>query len=336
MKSYMYIKTALFIALFSIALSAQEAAAFMIVNPPLAQISQESIVSFVVEADSASVDSVVIVGDANETFAIEVNPKRSHYCKSINLHFGQNSIKVVGYKKGAVVKEETRDIFLVSKVDKEHRYPPQKYAKNYFHDEKNEKICSKCHDMSVNEVKGVAFEDIKKSNCYECHKNINKEKHSHAPSINWLCTSCHNGKVGIYNQADENRTKYSVPDPIGDVCFSCHKKNQEQWSAKRFHHEPAESGRCNKCHNSHSSQSEFYLRKAAWELCTTCHKDKIEGMHVVKTFGQKPHPTHGVKDPSRPTKELSCISCHNPHVSNAPSLLQSETVMGLCSRCHKK
>jgi len=321
---------------FLLLLFLREAEAFNVVNPHAGEIKEESVASVVVEADFAYVDSLVISNDANETYTIEVNLKRSHYCKSVNLRFGQNSLKVVGYKNKEIVKEETKELFLISKVDKEYRYPPQEYSKNYFHDEKNEKVCSKCHDMSVNEVEGVAFEDITKSNCYECHKNINKEKHSHAPSVNWLCTSCHNGEVGTFNQAELNKTKYSVADPIEPLCLSCHKKHKEQWSQKRFNHEPAESGRCNKCHNAHSSSNEFYLRKASWDLCTTCHKDKIEGMHVVKTFGRAAHPTHGVKDPSRPGHELSCTSCHNPHVSDAPSLLQSKTVMGLCSRCHKK
>lgn len=324
------------LALFCMLLFLHEARAFNIVNPYEGEIKEEGVASVVIEADFAIVDSLAISSDTNETYIIEVNPKRSHYCKSVNLQLGQNNLKIVGYKEGTVVKEETKELFLISKVDKEHRYPPQKYAKNYFHNEANEKVCSKCHDMSVNEVKDVAFLDITKSNCYECHKKVNKEKHSHAPSVNWLCTSCHNGEVGTFNQAELNKTKYSVTDPIEPLCLSCHKKQKEQWSQKRFHHEPAESGRCNKCHNAHSSENEFYLRKPAWELCTTCHKDKIEGMHVVKTFGRAAHPTHGVKDPSRAGHELSCTSCHNPHASDAPSLLQSKTVMGLCSGCHKK
>lgn len=313
-----------------------EVGAFNIVKPYEREVKEEAIVSVVVEADLASIDSIAISNDANDTFAIKLDENRSHYCKSVTLHPGSNRVRVVGYKDGAIVKEQRRELFLTSKVDKDYRYPPQGYSKSYFHRDESEKVCSKCHDMSVNEVKGVAFEDITRSNCYECHKDINSNEHSHAPSVNWLCTSCHSGKSGELNQTEEANTKYSVPDPIEELCLSCHKKHKEEWANKRFHHEPAESGRCNRCHNPHSSPSKFYLRKPAWELCTGCHKDKIEGVHIVKTFVRKAHPTHNVKDPSREGEDLSCVSCHNPHVSNAPSLLQSESAMGLCSRCHKK
>jgi predicted CXXCH cytochrome family protein len=335
-KSYRCVKYIIFTTLFSFSLSAEQTEILKIIHPSEARISEENIISVVIETQNTSLDSMIISNDMNETFHININSSRTHYCKKITLHLGENNISVSGYNGTSLVKQEKRTVFLTSKVDREYRYPPKDYSTNYFHNDGNEKICSKCHDMRINEVPGVAFEDISTSNCYQCHSSITTKKHAHAPAVNWLCTSCHNGKVGIYNQADENKSKYTFPDPIGEVCLSCHKKNKELWATKRFNHEPADSGRCNKCHNSHSENSEFYLRKPAWELCTGCHKDKVDGVHIVKTFSRVMHPTHQVKDPSRPGKDLSCTSCHNPHVSNAPSLLQSDSVFGLCERCHKK
>ena len=317
-------------------LFAQENQIFKIITPSQMDVSDEGIAYLVVEAQGGLVDSFTITTDMNETFNTKVNSKRTHYCKSLALNLGENTIQVNGYKEDTLVEEQQQKIFVVSKIFKEYKYPPEEYSYSYFHKETNEKVCSKCHDMGVNEVKGVAFEDVTKSNCYQCHNTVGAKKHGHAPAVNWLCTSCHNGTVGKYNMFDANRTKYSVPDPIESLCFSCHKKNKEKWSKMRFNHEPADSGRCNKCHNPHASDNLNYLRKPAWELCTTCHQDKIEGMHIVRTFTRVMHPTHNIADPSRKGKDLSCISCHNPHFSNAPSLLQSKTVMGLCSRCHKK
>lgn len=336
MSSFIHVRYLFFVLFFSALLFAQDKEILKIVSPLPIQITEENIISFVVEANKEEVDWIKISTDMNETFNINVNAKRSHYCKTLKLHLGENSVDVVGYKNNTLVKEEKRMIFLPSKVHKEYRYPPEQYTQNYFHNEENEKICASCHDMSVNEVEGVAFEDVTKSNCYQCHSSVTKKQHSHAPAVNWLCTSCHNGEVGKFNKKDNTKTKYSVPDPIGTICFTCHKKNKEKWSDKRFHHEPADSGRCNKCHNSHSEENEFYLRKPVWELCTGCHKDKIKGMHIIRTFGKKIHPTHNKKDPSRPGKDLSCISCHNPHASNTSSLLQSDSVFELCARCHKK
>lgn len=332
----MHLKYIVLLTLFFLSLSAEQTQSLKIVNPSNAQISEENVISFIVEVNSTAIDFVMITTDTNETFRIKINPNRSHYCKTVNLHLGENNVIVGGYKKGILTRQEKKMVFLTSKVDKEYRYPPQEYSTNYFHNNTNEKVCASCHDMSVNEVAGVAFEDITKSNCYQCHSSIATKKHAHAPAVNWLCTSCHNGKVGALNPSDNKKTKYSVPDPIETVCFSCHEKNKDKWNAKRFHHEPADSGRCNKCHSPHSEENKLYLRKPVWELCTGCHKDKIAGMHIVKTFASVMHPTHNKKDPSRPGEDLSCVSCHNPHASNASSLLQSNSASGLCRRCHKK
>jgi predicted CXXCH cytochrome family protein len=330
---------------FTFTLFAKDTQIFKIITPSPSHISDEGLVSVVVEVQGPLVDSFTISIDNDEVINTNVNSIRSHYCQSMKLHLGENSIHIRSYKEGNLVQEHKRTVFVASKVLKEFKYPPVEYSYAYFHNDNNEKICAKCHDMSVNEIDGVAFEDISKSNCYQCHSNVGTKKlhtnadskqHAHAPSVNWLCTSCHNGQIGEYNMFDANKTKYSVPDPIEGLCFKCHKKTKELWDKKRFKHEPVASGRCNKCHNPHASDSINYLRKSEWELCIGCHKDKAEGSHIVKTFSKVMHPTKDKKDPSRKGRDLSCVSCHNPHVSNAPSLLQSESVMGLCSRCHKK
>lgn len=321
--------------IFSSPLVAKESKVFSIVNPPQNHISEEGIVSVVVDVNNTEIDSLKIVTDINES-SIIIDLNRSTYCQSIDLTLGESNITVSGYKGETLVKEYVAKVFVVSKVYKDYKYSPEEYKLTHFHNDIKEKVCVKCHDMSINEVEGVAFEDVKDSNCYTCHSLVASKQHAHAPAVNWLCTSCHNADVGAHNLFDKDKSKFIVPDPISSRCFSCHKKMKDKWDKKRFTHEPTDSGRCNKCHNPHSSDQPNHLRMPVWELCTSCHKDKIEGGHVVKTFSKKIHPTHGVKDPSNPGKDLSCISCHNPHVSDSPSLLESASVMGLCMKCHQK
>lgn len=323
-------------ALVMLCMSLALAEPLSILYPQEGALRNEGHAAVVVKTATALLDTVEIITDSNQSVHITIDANRSHYCESIALQPGENNVSVRGYKNDALLASQNRTLYYTSPVHKAYRYPPDHYAKAFFHTKEQEMVCASCHDMRVNEVEGVAFEEVSESNCYQCHRKISEKPHGHAPAVNWLCTTCHNGKTGMFNAKYAGKSNYTVPDPIAPVCLGCHKKQKQRWANKRFHHEPADSGRCDKCHNPHASESTFYLRKPAWELCTGCHKDKIAGMHIVKTFTHVMHPTHNVKDPSRPGKELSCTSCHNPHVSNAPSLLQSESVMGLCGRCHKK
>lgn len=311
-------------------------ASFEITNPVNGKISKEGYISVVVKPINSEITAIEIIDDKNTTKKISINEIRTHYCKNITLNLGQNNIKVKVYKGSELLEKKELSVYYTSAVHKKYKYPPEEFVEQYFHSDSNEKVCAKCHDMSVNEVKGIAFEKIEDSNCYQCHNKVTEKQHGHAPSVNWLCTSCHTGKTSLFNKRDAGKSKYLVVDPVSQECFKCHDKQKDEWNKKRFQHEPVESGRCNKCHNSHSSKEQFYLRKSVWELCTSCHKDKVEGMHIVKTFANVMHPTHGKKDPSRQGKDLSCISCHNPHASDGPSLLKSTSAMGLCVRCHKK
>lgn len=323
------------ILILSLSIFADSKSKFSLINPPQNHISEDGVVPLVISTDYADVDYLKIKTGLDE-LNVSINSKRKTYCQSVELALGLNNILISGYKDDKLVKEELTSIYVASKVYKDYKYPPDKFQKKYFHTDEKEKVCSQCHNMSINEVKGVPFKDVRDSNCYQCHNKVVNKKYAHAPAINWLCTSCHTSDVGLYNLLDKGKSKFIAPDPISSRCFSCHEKLKDEFEQKRFKHEPTESGRCNKCHNPHATNSSKHLRMPEWELCTSCHKDKINDGHIVKTFSRKAHPTHGVKDPSRPGKDLSCISCHNPHVSNTAYLLESAQAMFLCLKCHKK
>ncbi|MDL2718420.1 MAG: cytochrome c3 family protein, partial [Acidobacteriota bacterium] len=67
-------------------------------------------------------------------------------------------------------------------------------------------------------------------------------------------------------------------------------------------------------------------------LCFTCHEEEAYATHPVAR-----HPTSGKDDVNRPGKELSCVSCHDPHQSKHKRLFyKSDSTMAMCVECHGK
>ncbi|MDQ1338682.1 MAG: hypothetical protein QG617_1650, partial [Campylobacterota bacterium] len=261
--SRLCLRAALLLCMSALGISAEEK--LMEVITPQENISQtELTLNVVVKIDRKNIDTIEITtptGRVNK----DLNNSNEMSCKNISLKLGENRIIIRAYKNKILVDEKTRDIYVSSQIYHQFKYPPQKYNHSYFHNDTNEKICASCHNMSVNEVKGVAFIDITKSNCYSCHKNITKEKYAHAPAANWLCTSCHNKK---------SVSKYLAQEPVDSSCFECHEENKELWSAAKYHHEPLDSGNCNRCHNPHASPYAMFIRKEVNEICLGCHKEQ--------------------------------------------------------------
>lgn len=314
-----------------------------LLSPKHQSLFYEPYVSVVVDTNDTLTEHIEIVADGNQSYSLPIIPNKTVYCKKVPLQLGKNHIDVKSYEKKKLILQTSVDVYYTSAVEKAFKYPSKEYTQNFFHTQEKEERCVKCHNMEINETPGVAFEDVTESNCYACHKELGQYKYAHAPSVNWLCTSCHNGKTGMKNRESAGESKYLFPDPIGKTCLSCHNSNTTDkskigWEQKRYHHDPAESGRCNRCHNPHSSPNLAHLRKPIWELCVGCHEDKAEGAHVVNTsFVRAKHPTRGVPDPSREGRELSCTSCHNPHASDKPFFLpDNRGNKMICTMCHKK
>ena len=264
----------------------------------------ETTLNIVININPSSVDAIKVITSMEEK-NINIVDFKITYCKNILLKLGENRITVRAYKKDKMIDEQISRVYVKSEVHHEYRYPPAIYKETFFHINDREVKCARCHDMSVNEIEGVAFIDVKKSNCYQCHKHMTKDKFAHAPAVNWLCTSCHNGKTASDNEKHAGKSKYIAAEPVNDSCFKCHKDNYKKWNSSRYRHEPLDSGQCNKCHNPHSSPYSMFVRKPVNQICFGCHKDK----HLKKRMV----PNSGCAGTS---KNKLCIECHTPHASN--------------------
>ncbi len=328
-----------------------------ILSPDNKAIYDDAFASLVVKTPPGKIRRLEIETGEGKLYIYKNSPKTGYYCKSVKLKLGDNNITVTAYTDDNSTVQKSVELFYRSEVYEGADEAPYKFKKFFFHNNKNEKLCAKCHKMKPDfkkapkktiKAKGALTEDIQvlenpqDSNCYSCHEVLTSRKNGHAPSVNFMCTVCHTGKAGENNLLDEGKSKYIQPDPIAPRCFKCHERVEDIMKHNRSDHGPTKLGRCNKCHNPHSSPNAFFLRKPIWKLCTTCHAEKASGKHVINAFvfsrNKGGHPTRGRPDPSRPGRELVCSSCHNPHGSKGPFLLRTtgSTPFKVCKRCHKK
>ncbi|BBG66084.1 cytochrome c family protein [Hydrogenimonas sp.] len=328
-----------------------------IVSPKNEAIYDDAFASLVVKTPPGKIKRLEIETGEGRLYIYKNSPKSGYYCKSVKLKLGENNITVTAYTYDNRTLSKYVEVFYRSEVYEGVEDAPYGFKKIYFHNAENEKLCAKCHNMNpdfkksqkkIIKAKGALTEDIQvlenpqDSNCYSCHEALTSRKNGHAPSVNFMCTVCHTGKTGENNLMDEGKSRYIQPDPIAPECFKCHERVEDIMKHNRSDHGPTKLGRCNKCHNPHSSPNPFFLRKPIWELCTTCHAEKASGKHIINAFvfsrNRGGHPTRGRPDPSRPGRELVCSSCHNPHGSKGPFLLRTtgSTPFKVCKRCHKK
>ncbi len=303
-----------------------------VVLPFEKDVFEESFVTVSVKLYDSQIDKLVFYTSEGEKVEIKTDPKKDTYCKSFRFFFGENHIRVVAYKNGKKVDKKRVDFYVKSFLSKYYKIVPAGYKKEFFHNGKNEEACKKCHDMSVNETPGVAFEEISESNCFACHNVLLDRKFAHAPTVNFLCLPCHDGSVGEKNQADAHKSRFTYPDPIAPKCLKCHKKKRKLWYTKTYKHDPVGAGKCNKCHNPHSSDvNKNFLRKNAWGLCTSCHADKYDKRAYKALFVSRAK--NGEELFKNLLKEgFSCVTCHDPHASDEKFLMKTEykDLEGVC------
>ncbi|MEW6600789.1 MAG: cytochrome c3 family protein [Nitrospirota bacterium] len=337
----MRIKTLSLIALLllSSGLSAEESPRVITLNyPPDKTVMEYDVLSISLNVPAGSSDSIKIAVNDREGPAIV--PDRETECLSVLLKTGVNRISIKAETGGTAVDNITIDVFRRSDLESAYKQPPPGFRKDYFH-MKDRQQCGPCHVLrpAVADKKPVsiaAFPSERQeygdtpagSTCYSCHKRLTAYPFVHGPSAVWSCLSCHDPVAAPI---------YSVRKPDTKVCFGCHIEQKAEWERRKYFHGPYTTGSCTICHSPHASENPSNLHKPIWDLCINCHTDKGSGSHIVAAVGGLYfHPTRGKRDPLRKDRELSCVSCHDPHASDSPRLWRLNVGSGfeLCRKCH--
>lgn len=322
------------------ALSAEESRQVITVNyPPDRTIMEFGIFNMSLSVPKGSADAIRIL--VNDKEKLRIVPDSEFECFSVLLTTGANRINIKAEKGNTETDNIILNVFRRSDLESAYKNPPSGFQKDYFH-MKNREQCSACHilkpaDTDKKPVNESAFpaEKLKNrdmsasdSTCYSCHKSLTSYPFIHGPSAVWSCLSCHDpGAVPTY----------AVRKPDTKVCFGCHIEQKEKWERRKYFHGPFTLGNCTICHSPHASENPSNLHKPTWDLCNNCHIDKGSGKHIVAAVGGSYfHPTRGKQDPLRKDKELSCVSCHDPHASDSPKLWRLNLGRGfeLCRKCH--
>jgi predicted CXXCH cytochrome family protein len=241
---------------------------------------------------------------------------------------GKNQILVETFNGEKKLESFTAEIFYAPK--EESGTIPKEFASAVMHRPEAERLCVPCHNMRPT-AKQVADVPDKDNPCYSCHKRMGNRKYVHTPVGMYSCVQCH---------PLQGSPKYVPTKREVTLCFSCHADQQKEFKEYKFLHGPLAGEMCEICHDPHSSDNPEQLVQPVNKLCLSCHEQVMKGIHVIATGDGSGHPLADKTDPSERGRgrDLSCISCHNPHGGKARYyfVTGNDNKMELCQMCHKK
>lgn len=168
--------------------------------------------------------------------------------------------------------------------------------------------CAECHEDMVTSLKGTmhgtkAFDKFSAQGCEACH----------GPG------SAHvegGGDITMIKRIGEMKASEA-----SESCLQCHEKgNQMYW--KGGVHEQRELG-CVSCHSVHNPVSDKGQLKmtSVNDQCGSCH------LQVKSQIMRTSH--HPIREGL-----MSCVSCHNPHGTQTPKMITTNSVNEQCYTCH--
>ena len=247
-----------------------------------------------------------------------------------------------------------------------HQSARPKLAQHFQHQPFEAGACDSCHS-EPKDGKVVLVQTDTRALCVTCHddeaKKIANAKVPHA-GAQGECIACHSPHASAYD-------RLLHPDPV-TACENCHAEQAEMHKKDAVLHPAAFRDGCYTCHDGHGGDRPKLLRAevANNRLCLECHSSRrnpkvdqetgtvsifggtvrLPGFYFTRmpsldlnrgdSFGHPTttHPVIAAVDRSDPEKKrpMNCVSCHQPHASNARGMLDIATnkSMDLCNRCH--
>lgn len=214
---------------------------------------------------------------------------------------------------------------------------------------------AKCIECHADRAKGAHVHSAMATGCLSCHeiratKTDTRVKLKTVTTVS-LCLSCHADKsaTGIKNR---------VHAPAVRDCTTCHDPHQSANANLLL--KPASGGKaenlCLGCHNTGLNVPEKGSRHAALDSgCSTCHVTHKTGergkrefdFHLTKDVPALCIDCHDPKDEAlakahnhQPIAGSDCLTCHDPHQSRSPKLLQAFlhapfSDKDSCATCHR-
>jgi len=186
--------------------------------------------------------------------------------------------------------------------------------------------CESCHgagsahvEAGGDKTKIFTFKDAKpeeiSKRCMTCHESTPGQRdfmRSTHSENGVACTSCHS--------PHHAKQEHLLVKKQTELCFSCHAEQKADFQ-KPFHHRVEEGLiQCDDCHNPHGTLAGKQVRSTPDQdaVCFKCHSDK-RGPFVFE---------------HEPVKVEGCTSCHFPHGSANPRMLNTARTNSLCLECH--
>lgn len=189
--------------------------------------------------------------------------------------------------------------------------------------------CAGCHEPHGSDHSGLVRQEPMSGTCFRCHTDdVTGRAFVHAPVAAGHCEMCHEPHTSSFPRG--------MRTPVNFTCGMCH--IEEARPDLLWPHQAVKADGCVVCHDAHGSNYELGLRRPVMELCTSCHPGYEDGQHAERTVRGTGHPMGpGVDDPLVEGRELTCVSCHNPHGSNNPAMFyRGFQRMAMCVECHRK